>query len=449
MVVKIKKGLNIRIVGQAEKNMDDVFDAGLFAIKPTDFPGLVPKLAVKVEDKVEAGSPLFFNKYRPEIKFTSPVSGKVVAVNRGERRKILEVVVEPDGQDSSVSFTKGNLAGLEKKVIIQNLLESGLWPMIRQRPYNVIADPVDTPKAIYISAFDTAPLAPDYNFILKDQAENFQTGIDALAKLTEGGIHLGIRAGTLNDSVFTKINGVAFHEFSGPHPAGNVGIQIHHIDPINKGEKVWVVNPQDVVTIGRLFTEGRLVNKRIICLTGSEVVSPKYFEAALGTSLKNLFDGRVNKGNNRFISGNVLTGTRISREGFLGYYDNQATVIPEGNQHEFLGWGLPRFNKFSTSRAYFSWMMPKRSFVIDSNLHGGARAFVMTGEYEKVLPMDIYPVQLLKSILVEDIDLMENLGIYEVAEEDMALCEFVCTSKIEVQSILREGFDLMIKELGQ
>ena len=448
MHVKIKKGLDIRIKGQAPKRFGGLLKSDLFAVKPTDFPGLVPKLTVKVEDQVQSGSPLFFDKNRPEVKFTSPVSGKVFSVNRGERRKILEVVVEPDGQNRAVSFKKAAPVSLDKGEIIENLLNSGLWPLIRQRPYNVIAHPEDTPKAIFISGFDSSPLAPDYNFILKDFASSFQSGIDALTKLTDGKVHIGVRSGTLESSVFSKINGIDITEYSGPHPAGNVGIQIYNIDPINKGEKVWVVNPQDVLTIGRLFDEGRLNSEKIIALVGSEVKEPWYFKTSMGASIKNLVAGRVPKKELRFISGNVLTGTAISREGYLGFYDSLVSVIPEGNVHEFLGWGLPRLNKFSASRAYFSWMMPKKKFVIDTNLHGGARAFVMTGEYEKVLPMDIYPVQLLKAILVEDIDLMENLGIYEVAEEDMALCEFVCTSKTEVQSILRDGFDLMIKELG-
>jgi len=448
MHVKIKKGLDIRIKGQATPKLGGLVESSLFAVKPIDFPGLTPKLTVKVGDKVEAGSPLFFDKNRPVVKFTSPVSGKVFSVTRGERRRILEVVVESDRKNSAVSFKKAAPESLNRKEIIDNLLNSGLWPMIRQRPFQIVADPEDTPKAIFISGFDSAPLAPDYNFILKEEAGSFQVGIDALAKLTEGKIHVGVKAGTLNDSIFSKIKGIEVSEFSGPHPAGNVGVQIYHIDPINKGEKVWVVGPQDVLTIGRLFLEGRYNPERMIALVGSEVKDPQYYKSFLGASIKNLVDKGVTKKELRFISGNVLTGSSISREGFLGYYDSLISVIPEGRFHEFIGWGLPRLNKFSAARSYFSWMMPKKKFVIDTNLHGGARAFVMTGEYEKVLPMDIYPVQLLKAILVEDIDLMEQLGIYEVAEEDMALCEFVCTSKMEVQSILRTGFDLMIKEFG-
>ncbi len=448
MVVKIKKGLDIRLKGQPALTLVTPQLTDLYALKPTDFPGLTPKLAVKVDHEVKAGSPLFFDKYRPEVKFTSPVSGKVVAVNRGERRKILEVVIQPDGKNSAIVFKKGDPKNLSREEIIELLLESGLWPFIRQRPFNVIANPEDKPKAIFISGFDSSPLAPDYNFILKEYVDSLQVGVDVLSELTIGKIHIGVKAGTFNESVFSSLMNIEVTEFSGPHPAGNVGVQIHHVDPINKGEVVWVVNPQDVVTIGKLFEKGVLDPERVVTLAGSEIKNPQYYKIAIGASVKCMIEGNIKRGNLRFISGNVLTGTAISREGYVGFYDSQVTVIPEGNSHEFFGWAMPRLKKFSTSRSYFSWLMPNREFVADTNLNGGQRAFVITGEYEKVLPMDIYPVHLLKAIFIEDIDLMENLGIYEIAEEDMALCEFVCTSKTEVQSILRQGFDLMIKEFG-
>ncbi|MEA1898532.1 MAG: Na(+)-translocating NADH-quinone reductase subunit A [Bacteroidota bacterium] len=448
MLVKINKGLDIRLKGKPALQLETLEDSGLYAIKPTDFPGLTPKLAVKVDDEVKAGSALFYNKKLPELKFTSPVSGKVVAINRGERRRILEVVVESDGKRESLDFKKGDPKGLSRNEIKETLLSSGLWPFIKQRPFNIIADPEESPRAIFLSAFDSAPLAPDNEFILKDHKVVLQTGIDALSMLTDGKVYVGIRKGTVPESVFTAINGIEINEFDGPHPAGTVGVQIHHISPINKAEIVWVIQPQDILAIGRLFEKGILDTERILSLAGSEVNEPKYYKTILGASVRNMVDGNVNDGNLRFISGNVLTGEKISREGYTGYYDNQVTVIPEGDHHEMFGWIMPRLKKFSTSMSYFSWMMPKKEFVSDTNLNGGQRAFVVSGQYEKVLPMDIYPVELLKAAIIGDIDKMENLGIYEVAEEDMALCEFVCTSKIEVQSILREGFDMMIKELG-
>ncbi len=448
MLVKIKKGLDIRLKGKPALQLETLKDSGLYAIKPPDFPGLTPKLAVKVDDKVKAGSVLFFDKKLPELKFTSPVSGKVLAINRGERRRIMEVVVESDGKRESLSFKKGDPKSLSREEIKENLLCSGLWPFIKQRPFNIIARPEETPKAIFLSAFDSAPLAPDNEFILKDQKAALQTGINALSMLTDGKVHVGIRKGTAQESVFTTINGIEINEFEGPHPAGTVGVQIHHISPINKAELVWVIQPQDILAIGRLFEKGTLDVERIVSFAGSEVKEPKYYKTILGASVRNMVDGNVNDGGLRFISGNVLTGEKISREGFIGYYDNQVTVIPEGDNHEMFGWIMPRLKKFSTSMSYFSWMMPKKEFVSNTNLNGGQRAFVVSGQYEKVLPMDIYPVELLKAVIIGDIDKMENLGIYEVAEEDLALCEFVCTSKIEVQSILREGFDMMIKELG-
>lgn len=448
MLVKIKKGLDIRLKGKPALQLETLKDSGLYAIKPPDFPGLTPKLAVKVDDKVKAGSVLFFDKKLPELKFTSPVSGKVLAINRGERRRIMEVVVESDGKRESLSFKKGDPKSLSREEIKETLLSSGLWPFIKQRPFNIIARPEEAPKAIFLSAFDSAPLAPDNEFILKDHKAALQTGINALSMLTDGKVHVGIRKGTAQESIFTTISGIEINEFEGPHPAGTVGVQIHHISPINKAELVWVIQPQDILAIGRLFEKGTLDVERIVSFAGSEVKEPKYYKTILGASVRNMVDGNVNDGSLRFISGNVLTGEKISREGFIGYYDNQVTVIPEGDNHEMFGWIMPRLKKFSTSMSYFSWMMPKKEFVSDTNLNGGQRAFVVSGQYEKVLPMDIYPVELLKAVIIGDIDKMENLGIYEVAEEDLALCEFVCTSKIEVQSILREGFDMMIKELG-
>ncbi|UCH15365.1 MAG: Na(+)-translocating NADH-quinone reductase subunit A, partial [Bacteroidales bacterium] len=416
-------------------------------VKPTDFHNLIPKLTVKTDDIVKAGTPLFFDKYHPEVYLTSPVSGRVTAINRGERRQVLQVVIEADAEIEYESFVKGEPSRMSVKDIKNNLLKSGLWPTIRQRPYDIIANPEDMPKAIFISAFDTAPLAPDYDFIVKDCEADFQTGIDALSKLTVGSVHVNINDEYPASQVFIGARSVQVNRIRGPHPAGTVGIQIHHIDPVNKGDIVWYINPQDVITIGRLFTSGIYDASKVIALAGSEVLKPRYYKIIGGTSIKNIIKDNITDGNNRFISGNVLTGSKIARDGFLGYYDSLITVIPEGDHFELLGWAMPGFSKYSVSRSFWSWLMSNREFRLDTNLNGGIRAFVMTGQYEKVFPMDIFPVQLVKAVFIKDIDLMEKLGIYEVAPEDFALCEFVCTSKIDVQNIIREGLDFMIKEM--
>jgi len=446
--IKIRKGLNINLQGKAEKIFIKAKRAELFAVKPTDFHNLLPKLEVAVNDKVKAGTALFYDKYHPDIKFTSPVSGTVQAINRGERRRILDVVISPDEEFEYQEFVQADPSTLTREEIIHYLQSSGLWPAIRQRPYNLMANPSDTPKSIFISAFDTSPLAPDYDFLLKDLNSEFQTGINALLKLSGGKVHLNLDSTYPASTVFANAKGVQINKFNGPHPAGNVGTQIHFVDPINKGEIVWVISPQDIVTIGRLFIQGRYDASRIIALTGSEVKNPRYYKSIAGSCIRSLTDGNVREGNQRYISGNVLTGTRVSQNGFLGYYDSQITVIPEGNHHEFFGWFSPGLSKFSISRSFLSKLVPRNEFRIDTNIHGGKRALMITGSFEKVFPMDIYPMQLLKAISIEDIDLMEKLGIYEVVEEDFALCEFIDTSKTDIQTLVRKGLDLMYKEMN-
>ncbi|MBN2522413.1 MAG: Na(+)-translocating NADH-quinone reductase subunit A [Bacteroidales bacterium] len=444
----IRKGLDINLKGKAEKIFVKAERSELFGVKPTDFHGLVPKLTVKVGDKVKAGSALFYNKYRPEIKFTSPVSGVVQTINRGERRRILEVIIKSDAAIEYFDFKTDQPADLSREKVTKKLLESGLWPSIIQRPYNVVANPEDHPKSIFISAFDTAPLAPDYDFMVRGMEKEFQAGIDALSKLTEGKIHVNVDSVYPPSSVFTQAQGIQINKFKGPHPVGNVGTQIHFIDPINKGDIVWTVSPQNVIAIGRLFITGRYDASRIVALAGSEVMKPKYYKTIAGSCIRSITSGNVNENNVRYISGNVLTGTRVTKNGFLGYYDSLITVIPEGNYFEFMGWLSPGFNKFSLSRSFWSWMFSRKEYRINTNLKGGKRALMITGNFEKVFPMDIYPMQLLKAIVVEDIDLMEKLGIYEVIEEDFALCEFVDTSKTDIQEIVRKGLDLMIREMG-
>lgn len=446
-IIKIKRGLDIKLKGQPMKELKAV-EIKEYALKPTDFIGVFPKMLVNVGDKVKAGTPIFFDKYRENIVFTSPVSGTITELVRGEKRKLLEIRIESDGSNEYVEFGKSNPSSQGKDEIIDKLLKSGVWPYIKQRPYSVIANPTDKPKAIFISAFDSAPLAPDFDYMVEGKAPEFQAGIDALAKLTSGKVHLNIKDGVTRSSVFTNAKNVVLTGFTGPHPAGNVGVQIHHISPINKGETVWVVDPQSVIIIGRLFTEGRYNAEKTIALGGSEVGKTGYFKVKNGACILPLVKDNVSVGENRFISGNVLTGTKIEKSGFLSFYHNHITVIPEGNNYEFFGWLIPSPKKHSFYRTALSWLTPSKEYSLNTNFNGGERAFVITGELEKVLPMDIYPIQLMKAILNDDIEKCESLGIYEVDEEDIALCEYINTSKIEMQEILRRGLDYVRKEMS-
>jgi len=446
--ITIKQGLDINLLGEAEKVITEI-EAGHYAIKPIDFHGVFPKLLVHEGDKVKAGTQIFYDKYRENIRFSSPVSGTVKEVRRGAKRVLLEVTIEADAEQTFIDFGKADPNSLQREEIVNRMLESGIWPVIRQRPYTVIANPDDDPKAIFISGFDTAPLAPDYDLIVHGQGEAFQAGIDALKKLTSGTIHLNLPAGDANSKVFTNSKNVQINLFKGPHPAGNVGTQINKIDALNKGEVIWHLRPQEVLTIGRFFLEGRLNPERIVALTGSEVKKPRYFKTKIGASIDNMVEDNINEGKVRYISGNPLTGRKIDRIGFVGFYDSQITVLPEGDYYEMFGWALPGFNKFSYSSSFPSFIHSKnKKYRLDTNYHGGNRAFVMTGKMEKVFPFDIYPMQLIKSIMVEDIDAMEKLGIYEVDEEDFALVEYIDTSKTEIQTIVRQGIDMMRKEMS-
>ncbi len=449
-IIKLKKGLDIKLLGVSEKIFIKSSLSNTYAIKPTDFSVVVPKLDVQVDDEVLAGTQLFHDKKNPKIVFVSPVSGKVEAINRGERRKIIEIIIKTDNE---IKYKQSREFGIELEKISKNeltdkLLQAGLWPFIRQKPFNIIANPDDDPKAIFISGFDTAPLSPDYDFILHNEEKSFQKGIDALSKLTSGKIYLSVNAEFPVSKLYKQVKGLEIYKFLGHHPSGNVGIQIHHISPINKGEKVWFVNPQDIVTIGRFVETGIYDASKTIALCGSEILKPRYYKIINGTSIKNIIKDNTTQNKLRFISGNVLTGTKIPANGYIGFYDSQITVIPEGDQYQFMGWAAPGFKKFSNSRVFLSALTPNKKYKLNTNLSGEERAFVVSGQYEKVLPMNIFPVFLLKAILANDIDRMEKLGIYEVCEEDFALCEFVCTSKIKVQSIISKGIDMMLKEMN-
>ncbi|MCF8233325.1 MAG: Na(+)-translocating NADH-quinone reductase subunit A [Bacteroidales bacterium] len=443
---KIKKGLDIKLLGEAEKVIKD-FQSDYYALKPTDFHGVFPKMLVGEGDKVKAGSPVFYDKYRDETIFTSPVSGTIEEVRRGPKRLLMEIRIKADTEIEYEDFGSTDPGMLSREKIIEKMLKSGVWPMIRQRPYSVIANPKDTPKAIFISGFDSSPLAPDFDLIVHGHGKEFQAGLDTLRKLTDGKLHLNIEDVEGQSKVFLNSKNVELNAFSGPHPAGNISTQVQLIDPVNKGDVVWYLRPQEVISIGTLFLEGKFDAKRIVALTGSEVLKTGYLKTHTGACIEKMVDGNTTGIKKRYISGNVLTGAKIERNGFISFYDSQITVIPEGDEYEFFGWAAPGLKKYSFYNAFLSKIFPGKKYRLNTNLHGGERAYVLTGQYEKVFPMDIYPMQLLKAIMTEDIDMMEQLGIYEIDEEDFALCEYIDVSKTDMQSIVREGINLMRKEM--
>lgn len=447
--IRLKKGFTINLIGKAAPKIVEIDPAETVSIKPSDFYGLyLPKVVVKEGDPVKAGTPLFYDKKLEQVQFTSPVSGEVVEIKRGEKRLLLEIKILADKKIEYEIFKKYSISeinNLSAESIKSQLLSSGVWLNFIQRPFGIFADPTSSPKAIHVSAFDTHPLAPDYSILFKGQDQFFQVGIDILKKLTPGTVHLNTHTTSEISTVFSQVKGAEVNKFSGPHPASCVGVQIHHLDPINKGDIVWTINPSGVIQIGKLFMNGIYDASKMIAVVGSEVKNPQYYRTVTGASIKKLVANNITNENVRYISGNPLTGTRIDKEGHLGFYDMQLTVLPEGNHHEFIGWITPGANKLSFHRAWglFSFLTPGKEFTLDTNTHGEPRAFVETGVFEKVVPMDILPTQLLKSILADDIDEMEALGIYEVIEEDLALCEFIDVSKHSVQEILRDGIELI------
>jgi len=446
--IRIKKGLDIKLVGEADKATTELPIGSVYAIKPEDFHGITPKLLAKEKTEIKAGEALFYSKADERILFPSPVSGEVVEIVRGAKRKIIEIKIIADSVQNYHDFGIKNIDDLSDDAVKEHLLGSGCWPFIKQRPYDIIANPNNAPKAIFISGFASAPLAGDIDYTLKGKEAELQAGITALTKLTRGKVHVSVN---LNDTLspFVNLNGIELHKVSGPHPSGNVSTQINKINPINKGEAVWVIAPQDIVIIGELLLTGKFNAKRTVALTGSQFNTPKYITALPGAQIKDLVADNLNIENTRIISGNVLSGNKVSIDGALGYYDNQITAIPEGDDYEFFGWAKPIANKVSPTRAMtFSWLSPNKKFNLNTNTNGEHRAFVMTGMYEKVFPLDIYPMQLLKACMYKDLDEMEALGAYEVAPEDFALTEFICVSKQPHQQIIREGLDLMIKEIG-
>lgn len=445
-VIKIKQGLDIKLKGKAER-MVSCIEPDFFALQPTDFIGLTPKPLVQDGDMVKIGTPLFCDKRDERIRFTAPVSGTVSEVRRGSKRLLQAVVIQPDKQLETLDFKVGEL---DKKGITQTLLETGLWPMIRQRPYATIARPEDKPKAFFISAFDSSPLAPDMDFLAEHFPDSLQKGLEILSILCDNKLHLCVHSEKTKSEVLLKAKNVILHSFSGPHPSGNVGTQINKICPINKGDIIWFCGLPEVINIGNFFRTGRLDFSRIYAIAGTGLLHPQYCQTKLGASVASLVNNNLKDNHQRLISGNVLTGKAVTEKDFIGFYHNMLTIIPEGDQRqELLGWIWPGFKKFSVSRTFPSAFIPNAlqpDFELDTNLHGEERAFVMTGEFEKVFPFDIYPLQLIKACLVGDLDLMENLGIYEVEPEDFALCEFIDTSKTDIQAIIRNGLEMVRKE---
>ena len=445
-VIKLRKGLDINLKGKAAEELVTVKEPGFYALVPDDFPGVTPKVVVKEQEYVMAGRPLFIDKNHPEVKFVSPVSGVVTSVERGARRKVMNIVVEAAAEQDYEEFGKQDVARMNADRVKELLLQSGMFAFIKQRPYDVIADPAVAPRAIFVSAFDSNPLAPEFEFALKGEETNFQTGLDALAKIAKTYLGISVKQ---KSAALTQAKNVTITAFDGPNPAGNVGVQINRIAPVVKGETVWTIDPQAVIFIGRLMNTGRVDMTRTVAVTGSEVLKPAYTKLRVGALLTSVFAGNVTKDKElRYISGNVLTGKQVSPNGFLGAFHSQVSVIPEGNDiHEMLGWIMPRFNQFSVNHSYFSWLLGKKEYTIDARIKGGERHMIMSGEYDKVFPMDILPEFLIKAIIAGDIDRMEALGIYEVAPEDFALCEFVDSSKLELQRIVRAGLDMLRAEM--
>ncbi len=446
--IKITKGLDIKLVGAAEQNTSKAVLSNVYAINLNDFHGLTPKMLLKEGGEVKAGEALFYDKNKEDMMFVSPVSGELVEIERGARRRILSLRILADKEQETVANIILDVEKASKDDIKAYLLKTGCWPFIIQRPYSVIADPDDNPKAIFVSGYATAPLAANPDYVLQGKEKELQAAITALGKLTAGKVHVSVEKSS--SSPLTGLSGIELHRVTGPHPAGLVGTQINKIDPINKGETVWTISPQDLVIIGELLLTGKFNAQRTIALVGSSVKKPQYYTTKIGAEVSTfLYASGVNEERFRVINGDVLTGTKSKQDGYLGYYNNTVSCIPEGDDYEFFGWNKPVFNKISATRALtFSWLQPNKKYDLTTNTNGEHRAFVVTGMYEKVFPMDIFPMQLLKACMVKDLDEMEQLGLYEVAPEDFSLTEFVCISKQPHQQIIREGLDLLQKEIG-
>jgi Na+-transporting NADH:ubiquinone oxidoreductase subunit A len=445
---KIKRGYDLKLVGKATSSIESVQNPKTFALSPTDFANLTPKVVVKEGAEIKAGDAIFVDKDRPEIRFCSPVSGEVAEIRRGEKRKILEIIILADKETRYLDYGASNPASLNREEVIAKMLAGGVWPLMVERPFGVVPNPKHQPKNIFVTGINSAPLAADVNLTVEGEEANLQAGLDALAKLTDGKVYLSLDGDNKPATALTGAKNVDVVYFSGPHPKGNAGVQMHELAPLNKGEQAFTATLSDVIIIGRLFATGKLDMTRVVAAAGSEMSSPKHYKIVAGSNLEGVISEQVKSAKARVISGNVLTGKRIEKNGYLGFFSTEITALPEGDQPEFLGWILPGLEKFSLSRTFFSWLAPSRQYKLDTAMHGEERAFVMTGVLERVFPFDIYPVELIKAILIQDIEKMEQLGIYEVIEEDFALCEVIDPSKMPLQEIVREGLDFLRQEVG-
>ena len=441
--IVLKKGLDIPISGTAELRLSKTVSPDIVAVEPTALKGFTPRLLVKEGDKVLAGSPVMADKKNPAILLASPVSGTVKEIVRGDKRKLLAVTVLADDVQECLKSEPKTADAAEVK---ESLLKAGLWPFIVQRPYGIVADPEATPDAIFVSAFSTAPLAADTEFTLGAKVNDIQAAVNALSKIAK--VHIGIAT---PNSAFAKLENAEITVFKGKHPAGNVGVQIAATKPILKGSTVWTVSLQGLAAIGKYLTKGIYDVRRKVAVVGPAAIEPAYIETLPGAPMKTLagFYGGNAEGV-RIISGDVLCGKTVGAEGYLGFFDDTITIIREGTEPELLGWAKPvRWGQFSTDHSYFSWLTPWRKYDMDTNLHGGPRAFVMNDSYySKVLPMDIFPLYLIKACLAGDIDKMEQFGIYQVLPEDLALCEYIDPSKNYIQEMIAQGIDLMLKEMA-
>ena len=447
--IKLKKGYNINIQGAAQKTIATNFSPTTFAVRPIDFHGFapIPKMLVEEGQEVRAGDPLFFDKRKEHIKLVSPVSGEIAEIRRGPKRRIDEVIILADSGNQYREIPSIDITSCTREALVDHMCENGVWPFLTQRPYGIMAEADVTPKAIFISGFDSAPLAPDSNFAVTGQGNYLQKGVDVLRKLTPGKVHFSVNGAGQMANEFSDLTGAEIHKFEGPHPAGVVGIQIHHIDPINKNDVVWTVRLQDLIAIGRIYKDWQFNTERLVAVAGPPVKEPKYFKTFLGASLEKMLDGNLKSDHVRLISGNALTGSTVDAKSHLRYQDTQVTVLTEGDEYEFMGWLLPSYKRPTLSGTFLGGLFGNKSAMdVNTNTHGEHRAFVVTGEYEKVLPMDLHPQALIKNIMFQDLDYMEGLGIYEVIEEDIALCEFACTSKSNLQQILRQGINLMLEQ---
>ena len=440
--LKIRKGLDIKIVGSVtDLSPIDAPQSATVAIIPDNFNGFVPKPAVKEGDKVKAGDPLLFDKRDAEMKLVSPVAGTVTAIVRGERRKILRVVVTADVTSEAAKF---DTKVTDAEGAYRLLKNSGLWAMIRRRPYDIVPNPDIEPRDIFVTAIDSAPLAASPTNFYAD-SKTLDAAVALLSLTTKGKIYIGRR----DNGLLADVKGAEMVDVDGPHPAGNAGVMIANIAPINKGESVWTLDLATLWRIGRLMLTGEVDFTDYVAITGSEVAQPKILKTVIGATISSLTDGALVQADyhQRIISGNVLTGIKVTADDYLHYPYRQITVIPEGDDvDEFMGWASLSPKKMSESRTFPGKLFGKL-FRPDARLLGGRRAFIMSGEYERYMPMDIMAEYLLKAIIGKDIEQMEKLGIYEVAPEDFALGEYADTSKIEAQKIVREGLDYLRKEI--